>query len=428
MMRLAVIGLICSLALSEAVKLDMGFVKKTPPGQAKIREAKNPKNAIEGEYIVAMKKGKDKAQVKSHKQVVKNTLGVSDIDVDSPVYNLPGRSYYKLKVLNKGRIKSILRSLADYGDDIDYIEPNLKVQAAGTEINRNEFDWFLDRIDQRDGKLDSTFRTEEFRSPVDVFVLDTGINRDHRGFQNRVKWAHNCVDGNVNTWHVPDTHGHGSIVAGLIASVSKGSILNAVKILDENGSGDIYTLLCGLDYIASRLTGEGADSTHGSKSVINLSVTTNEYSIAISDEMQKFVEKFKAIPVAAAGNNNVSACDIYPAGSNYSISVGCSGRNDDFCENTNYGPCVDILAPGSSIRGFKSTQNSGYYSGYTGTSFSTALTSGVIAEYLSKQVDLPGFEDVRQWLIDMSTKNQISFQASPWASDTPNRLLYHPSC
>lgn len=52
--------------------------------------------------------------------------------------------------------------------------------------------------------------------------------------------------------------------------------------------------------------------------------------------------------LAAAGNNAGDACSLVPASSGHVITVGSTGKSDDFSASfSNYGSCVDILAPGT---------------------------------------------------------------------------------
>ncbi|MFM8000984.1 MAG: S8 family serine peptidase, partial [Actinomycetota bacterium] len=53
--------------------------------------------------------------------------------------------------------------------------------------------------------------------------------------------------------------------------------------------------------------------------------------------------------VAAAGNNNNLACNYSPASAPSAITVGATTSADARASYSNYGSCLDIFAPGSSI-------------------------------------------------------------------------------
>ena len=54
--------------------------------------------------------------------------------------------------------------------------------------------------------------------------------------------------------------------------------------------------------------------------------------------------------VVAAGNSNADACNYSPAAANKAITVGALDSNDTPASFTNYGSCVNIYAPGVSIK------------------------------------------------------------------------------
>ncbi len=53
------------------------------------------------------------------------------------------------------------------------------------------------------------------------------------------------------------------------------------------------------------------------------------------------------IVVVAAGNDAINACDTSPASAPEAITVGSTElKNDSITSFSNFGPCVDIFAPG----------------------------------------------------------------------------------
>ena len=86
--------------------------------------------------------------------------------------------------------------------------------------------------------------------------------------------------------------------------------------------------------------------------------------------------------VAAAGNANVDACRSSPGSAELTITVGATNSNDERANFSNWGKCVNILAPGNKI---KSTSDAGptEFEFQSGTSQAAPHVAGVIANFLS---------------------------------------------
>lgn len=93
--------------------------------------------------------------------------------------------------------------------------------------------------------------------PVEVAILDTGIQRNHPDLN--VAGGYNCTSRNRNGWD--DGHGHGTHVAGIIGArdngfgvvgVVPGARLWAVRVLNSQGIGYLSWIICGLDWVDAR--------------------------------------------------------------------------------------------------------------------------------------------------------------------------------
>ena len=212
-----------------------------------------------------------------------------------------------------------------------------------------------------------------------VYVIDSGVNIHHQEFEGRARWGKTFLPSEGNR----DLHGHGSHVAGTVASrkygVAKKAQIIAVKVLDKNNAGTAARTIAGIDWVVSdaslRMQAAGAKGT-----VINMSLG-GAPSRAKDDAANKaFRAGFHV--VIAAGNEHKDACLHSPASASLPITVGSITREDKLAASSNYGKCVDILAPGDKVL---SIGNVGTDSEriLSGTSMATPHVAGLIAHFLS---------------------------------------------
>merc|ERR1712018_499318 len=88
--------------------------------------------------------------------------------------------------------------------------------------------------------------------------------------------------------------------------------------------------------------------------------------------------------VVAAGNSNSDACYFSPAFVPAAITVGATTSLDSRSYFSNYGSCVDIWAPGSSVVSSSHTDDTGYDTN-TGTSMACSHVAGAAALVLERQ-------------------------------------------
>ncbi|KAF9256738.1 subtilisin-like serine protease [Marasmius fiardii PR-910] len=301
--------------------------------------------------------------------------------------------------------------------EVQYVEKDQIVKINKLE-KQNGAPWGLARISHRKRLTFGTFSQYLFQSRggegVDVYVVDTGININHNEFEGRASWGKTIPQNDVDE----DGNGHGTHCAGTIASrkygVAKGANVIAVKVLGSNGSGSMSDVVAGVDWASKsakekmvkaqeeyRKTGR----TNHKGSVANMSLGGGK-SPTLDSVVDAAVVGGMHFAVAA-GNENRDACSSSPAASKNAVTVGASTLNDDRADFSNHGPCVDIFAPGQSI---KSTWNTGSDSTNTisGTSMASPHTAGVIAYLLSlypSETFNPSLADE----IDLSAGPQTTF-------------------
>ena len=286
---------------------------------------------------------------------------------------------------------------------VAYVEQDRVMTTQGTQTGAT---WGLDRIDQRNLPLNSTFTYPNTASNVRAYIIDTGIRTTHSDFGGRATWGTNTVDTN-NT----DCNGHGTHVAGTVGGtkygVAKSVRLVAVKVLNCSGSGTTAGVISGVNWVTSNAV---------KPAVANMSLgggasTTLDNAVANSIN--------SGITYAlAAGNSSANACNSSPARVAAAITVGATTSTDARASYSNYGSCVDIFAPGSSITSAWRTSDTATNS-ISGTSMASPHVAGAAALVLSANTSYTPAQ-VASYLTSNATTGKVT---SP-GSGSPNRLLF----
>jgi subtilisin family serine protease len=163
--------------------------------------------------------------------------------------------------------------------------------------------------------------------------------------------------------NVPAAYGHGTMVAGIVHLVAPAARIMPIKAFNSDGSGTIADVAEGIYWAVD----------HGAK-VINMSFSAPSTSSALNDAIA-YAQKAGVICVASTANDNSPAV-VYPANINPVIGVGASTNDDYRASFSNYGPDVEIWAPGVAV---VSTYPQNRYAAGWGTSFSTPYVTGTVA-------------------------------------------------
>ena len=242
-----------------------------------------------------------------------------------------------------------------------------------TRSRRSSDTWNLENIGAYEAKKIAS------GEGITMAVVDTGVDYGHP----EVSHAFGNVKGYdfIRNGSDPmDFNGHGTHVAGIAAGrnygVASGCRVYAVRVLDENGSGNEADTIAGLDWAASH----DAD-------VINMSLGS-EYASTALEDMCYFLADKGVLIVAAAGNSGFGP--NYPAAfGDPVVAVAAVNRRNRHADFSNIYDTNDISAPGVNI-------TSSYLGGYetlSGTSMAAPHVSGALAlaaSAVKSECDLEG--------------------------------------
>lgn len=330
-------------------------------------------NAKEGEdfvkseviYLCDTKEDAEEA-AKAYSEATGYTVKIKSFSYGVAVFSISGSPKKNDGYASANSVQRVMNYAADMTNNLPAVYPNYIRQAYSVNTSNEEsfsdpflktesemFQWYHEMIhDKPVFEGQPGVPTQEQINKVTVAVLDTGIDSTHSDFSgvnisSSYTIGENGYDGN----------GHGTNVAGIIGAaanniggrgVASGVRINAVKVLGDDNYASDDSVLKGLIKLYKE---NGTGSTLPSASipqVVNMSLGGSAFSSAYLPVLED-LHKLNVTIVAAAGNDYIASAQ-YPAAYDNVIAVAALNNNYEKAQFSNYGPFVDIAAPGGDGR------------------------------------------------------------------------------
>jgi len=279
--------------------------------------------------------------------------------------------------------------------------------------------WGLELVDQHTAPL--PFGPWQYGwvhngSTVRAYIIDSGLDSTQSDFGGRAKNVFDAFGGSGQ-----DCYGHGTHVGGIVGShtwgVAKGVTLRGVRVLDCSGNGTDATVIAGLDFVISDHQNNGA-LLPLTPAVANMSLDGGP-SAALDSAVRNTIAAGVFVAVAA-GNFNDNACNYSPADVTEAVTVAAIQINSlglvQRAGYSDFGSCVDIYGPGTTIT---STKLGGGSVNMTGTSMATPFVTGAAAVYKNAMGDADE-GTIAAWLVTNGTTGLV--QNNP--AGTPNLIVF----
>lgn len=289
--------------------------------------------------------------------------------IESQTSQLSGTTLYRWRIPDRRSVATVVRAL-EADNVVASAQPNYQYtlqQATPSAGDPAQYELAKLRLPQAHALSRG--------GDVKVAVIDSGVDDAHAELAGSVTEIYNALASPMAP------HSHGTAIAGLIAAHGKllgaaphAKIL-AVRAFDPAGSGGAegttFAILKGLDWAAA----QGAR-------VINMSFAgPNDPAIhrALEAAFKKGI-----VLIAAAGNAGAKSPPLYPAADVNVIAVTATDADDKLFEQSNRGKHIAVAAPGTQL--LVATPDG--YEMSSGTSYSAAAISGIVALMLERRGDL----------------------------------------
>ncbi|KAF3217692.1 Basic amino-acid permease [Orbilia oligospora] len=291
-------------------------------------------------------------------------------------------------------------------NDVAYVEPEQDAYTSEI-ITQSEATWGISELSNQASNTSTYYYDSSAGEGMYAYIIDSGINFSHEEFEGRAELGYNVLKHLNNT----DTSGHGTHVSGTVAGktygVAKKANLVNVKVFQGRKTSTI-NIFDGFNWAVQDIL----EKNRTNVAVINMSLTTKT-SKAFNAMVDSAYEK-GILSVVAAGNKNVSASLYSPASANTSIAVGAVSRGHVRGSYSNWGPSVNLFAPGTGITS-AGIANDTAVRVLTGTSMASPHVAGLIC-YLRAAEGLTDAKDVVDRMLGLTQQgvlNETTLNESP---------------
>jgi subtilisin family serine protease len=358
-----------------------------------------------------------------------------DTNVASLIAEFGIRPKYVYEQLINGFAAPLPTSVADaLAADPRVLKITVQRQFSKLEtVTQQHATWGIDRIDQRALPTDSAYSYDFTGAGVTAYIIDTGIRYSHREFEGRAirgwdAYAADPTDPLLGYDGSGDCDGHGTHVAGTVGGktygVAKKVKLVGIRVLNCAGYGSDADVIAGMDWVAKNATLPATANMSLGDVVPSKTMGT---SGPVDDAVRAIIASGITLGVAAGngwGNGTVGAdaCMFPISNVPEAITVAASSATDTRTTWTNYGACIDVFAPGSSILSstFDNDSSSGTKSG---TSMATPHVVGV-ASLILQQAPGATPQQVRDIIVNQATQNIIQPTTLNNSHTMNSHLLY----
>jgi len=362
--------------------------------------AETPRKIAQSQELVKLASNKEQTLKNQKDWISKDTIIVKHSGLDKNVHNQIGSKVirsisslgYDVIKLNKGTTLEKAVSYYAKQKGVKSVSPSYMYHSFDTGVDPKKKDMYHLNLLQIDKALELAGNHE-----VKVAVIDQGVDFKHPDLKSQVLPPYNAA-APVNTY---SPAGHGTHVAGIIGAAKDNGIgghginpnakILPIDVFNGEEIANDFVIAQGILYAIE----QGAD-------VINMSLGLYRDSTLLKEAVQKAIEKGVTI-VAAAGNETT---DMYSFPASYEGVIGVGSTNDrnELSDYSNYGPSVDVVAPGEGVYStFYDEKKGSSFKEESGTSMASPVVAGIASLLKSKYPNLKPHEI--EAILEMTAKD-----------------------
>ena len=347
--------------------------------------AETPQKAEKNPESVKVANNQKQTEKNQKEWISQDTIIVKHSGLDKNVHKKIGAKVirsipslgYDVIQLNKG--VTLEKAVSYYANQkgVKNVSPSYVYHSFDTGVDPKKNDMYHLNLLEIDKALELAGNNE-----VKVAVIDSGVDFKHPDLKSQVLPPYNAA-APANTTSTGD---HGTHVAGIIGAAKDNAVgghgvnpnakLMPIDVFNGKAGANDFVIAQGILYAIE----QGAD-------VINMSLGGYGESPLMKDAVQKAIDQGITV-VAAAGNESTDNYS-FPASYEGVISVGSTNDRNKLSSYSNYGPSVDLVAPGEDIYSTVHDQKKGSsYVKFSGTSMASPVVAGVASLLKSKYPNL----------------------------------------